>query len=304
MTVRLQIFPSAAPSNTTSNIRSTLLLGAHISTAGGIPNAPPRAAEIEATAIQIFTKMPSRWAEKPIDPKEAVDFRRGCELFGIRFVCAHDSYLINLATADEVLRDRSYASFRSELERSRDLGLDAIVTHPGNATDGDKERGLIQNAKLIERALEEVAFGPMVLLETTAGAGQVLGSTFEELALIRETISPGVRDRVGVCVDTCHVFSAGYDLLERYDAVMEEFDRVVGLQHIRVFHMNDSQKPFASRKDRHAEIGEGSLGEGPFGRIMNDPRFAEIPKILETPKGDDHTAADRRNLGRLRALLT
>jgi deoxyribonuclease IV len=280
-----------------------LLLGAHVSTAGRIPNATVRAAEIEATAIQIFTKMPSRWAEKPVDPQEAVDFRRGCEEAGILFVCAHDSYLINLATADEVLRERSYASFKSEMERSRDLGLQAIVTHPGNATDGNKERGLIQNAELIQKALEEVEYGPMVLLETTAGAGQVLGSTFEELAAIRETISSSVRERVGICVDTCHVFSAGYDIRDQYDSVMEEFDRVIGLQHIRVFHMNDSQKPFASKKDRHAEIGEGSLGEEPFRRIMTDPRFADVPRILETPKGDDHTAADRRNLARLRGML-
>ena len=280
-----------------------MLLGAHVSTAGGMRNAPVRAAEIEATAIQIFTKMPSRWAEKPIDPEDAVAYRTGCEDVGVVFACAHDSYLINLATADEILRDRSYASFKSELERSRDLGLDAVVTHPGNATDGDRERGLAQNAALIQRALEEVTASPMVLLETTAGAGQVLGSTFEELAQIRNAIAPGVRDRVGVCLDTCHVFSAGYDLLGRYEEVMAEFDRVIGLEHLRLFHLNDSQKPFGSKKDRHAEIGEGSLGDAPFRRIMNDPRFAEVPKVLETPKGDDHAAADRRNLGRLRGYI-
>ena len=280
-----------------------MLLGAHVSTAGGIRNAPGRGAEIEATAIQIFTKMPSRWAEKPIDPAEAVEYRSGCEEAGIRYAVAHDSYLINLATADEVLRERSYASFRSELERSRDLGLDAVVTHPGNATDGDKARGIAQNSALIQRALEEVEAGPMVLLETTAGSGQVLGSTFEELARLRETIDETVRGRVGVCLDTCHVYSAGYDIRERYDEVIEEFDRIIGLEHLRLFHLNDSQRPFASRKDRHAEIGEGSLGDEPFRRIMTDPRFADVPKVLETPKGDDPTAADRRNLGRLRGFL-
>lgn len=281
----------------------TSLLGAHVSTSGGMRNAAVRAAEIDATAIQVFTKMPSRWAEKPIDPEDAVAYRRGCEEAGVHFACAHDSYLINLATADEILRERSYASFRSELERSRDLGLDAVVTHPGNATDGDRERGLKQNAQLIQRALEEVTATPMVLLETTAGSGQVLGATFEELARIREMIGKGVRHLVGVCFDTCHVYSAGYDLREKYDEVMEEFDRIIGLEHLRVFHLNDSQKPFASRKDRHAEIGEGSLGEEPFRRIMNDLRFANVPKVLETPKGDDHAAADRRNLGRLRSLM-
>lgn len=280
-----------------------MLLGAHVSTAGGMRNAPVRAAEIEATAIQIFTKMPSRWAEKPIDPEDAVGYRTGCDEVGVVFACAHDSYLINLATADEVLRERSYASFRSELERSRDLGLDAVVTHPGNATDGDRERGLAQNAALIQRALEEVAEAPMVLLETTAGSGQVLGSNFGELAQLREAMSPDVRERVGVCLDTCHVFSAGYDLVGAYDEVFAEFDRIIGLEHLRLFHMNDSQKPFGSKKDRHAEIGEGSLGDEPFRRIMNDPRLAAVPKVLETPKGDDATAADRRNLARLRSYL-
>lgn len=280
-----------------------MLLGAHVSTAGGIRNAPGRGAEIEATAIQIFTKMPSRWAERTIDPDEALEFQRGCKEVGIRFACAHDSYLINLATADPVLRERSYDSFRAELERSRALGLDAIVTHPGNATDGEKERGILQNALLIERALEAVPNSPLVLLETTAGAGKVLGSRFEELAEIRNAISPEHRERVGICFDTCHVFSAGYDVRECYDEVMEEFDAIIGLEHLRLFHLNDSQQPFASRKDRHADIGEGSLGEEPFRRIMNDPRFREVPKVLETPKGDDATLADRRNLQRLRDLM-
>jgi deoxyribonuclease IV len=280
-----------------------MLLGAHVSTAGGVRNAPGRGEEIGATAIQIFTKMPSRWAEKPIDPDEALEYRTGCERVGIRFGCSHDSYLINLATADEVLRERSYASFRSELERSRDLGLDAVVTHPGNATDGDLDRGLAQNAALIQRALEETGVGPMVLLETTAGSGQVLGSRFEELARIREAVDPSLRDRVGICFDTCHVFSAGYDLRDAYDEVMAEFDRTIGLEHLRLFHLNDSQRPFGSRKDRHAEIGEGSLGDGPFRRIMTDPRFVDVPRVLETPKGDDPAVADRRNLGRLRSFL-
>lgn len=280
-----------------------MLLGAHISTAGGFDRVAGRVGEIEATAIQIFTKMPSRWAERAIDPAEAAEYREGCTAVGVRFACAHDSYLINLATADEVLRDRSYASFRSELERSRDLGLDAVVTHPGNATDGDMDRGLAQNAALIQRAMEEVEGAPRVLLETTAGSGQVIGSRFEELARIRAAIAPSLRDRVGICFDTCHVFSAGYDLRDDFDGVMNEFDRTIGLEHLSVFHMNDSQRPFASRKDRHAEIGEGTLGSEPFRRIMTDARFAALPKILETPKGDDPSVADRRNLARLRSFL-
>jgi deoxyribonuclease IV len=279
-----------------------VLLGAHVSTAGGMANAPPRAAEIEATAIQVFTKQPNRWAEPSIRDDDRDGFREGRDRHGIRFACAHDSYLINLASPDGTLRDRSYASFVAELTRARDLGLDAVVTHPGNATDDDFERGLAQNAALVERAIAEVADAPAVLLETTAGSGRVLGSRFEELADMIDRISPAARPRVGICFDTCHVFAAGYDLRDDYDGVIAEFDRVIGLDHLRVFHLNDSQQPKASRKDRHADIGEGTLGDGPFGRIMRDPRFASVPKILETPKGDDATAADRRNLARLRAL--
>jgi deoxyribonuclease-4 len=281
-----------------------VLLGAHVSTAGGMRNAPVRAAEIDASAIQLFTKQPNRWAEPTLHPDDVAACRAGIDSVGVGFACAHDSYLINLATPDPVLRDRSLASFVAELERARDLGLDAVVTHPGNATDGDHARGLAQNAAMIERALAQVDASTLVLLETTAGAGNVLGATFRQLAEIMERISPALRDRVGVCLDTCHAFSAGYDLREAYDEVFDEFHRVIGLQHLRLFHLNDSQKPFASRKDRHAEIGEGTLGEEPFRRIMRDPRFAAIPKVLETPKGDDAVIADRRNLGRLRSMMT
>ncbi|HET7275951.1 MAG TPA: deoxyribonuclease IV [Longimicrobiaceae bacterium] len=279
------------------------MLGAHVSTAGGVQNAPARGEEIGATAIQIFTKQPNRWAERPIDPAAATAFRDGVTALGIGFTCAHDSYLINLATADDVLRDRSYASFVGELTRSRDLGLTGVVTHPGNATDGDKARGLAQNAALIERALEEVPGEVVVLLETTAGAGSVLGSQFEELAEMRERTSPALRHRVAVCLDTCHVYSAGYDVKDDFDDVIARFDGTIGLEHLKLFHLNDSQKPFASRKDRHAAIGEGSLGDEPFRRIMTDPRFAAIPKVLETPKGDDPVAADRANLARLTSFL-
>ncbi len=280
-----------------------MLLGAHVSTAGGVANAPARGLEIGASAIQIFTKQPNRWAEKPVGEEEARLFRAGIATAGIGFTCAHDSYLINLATPDPTLLERSYRSFVSEMQRSRDLGLTAVVTHPGNATDGDVERGLAQNALAIERALAEVPGPTMVLLETTAGAGKVLGATFEELASIRERIAEPHRDRVGICFDTCHVFSAGYDILGDFDGVMDRFDTAIGLRHLRLFHLNDSQRPFASRKDRHAAIGEGSLGDDPFRQIMTDPRLIDVPKVLETPKGDDAVAEDRRNLARLMSFM-
>jgi deoxyribonuclease-4 len=280
-----------------------VLLGAHVSTAGGVRNAPGRGAEIGATAIQVFTKQPNRWAEPVCGEEDVRGFTSGVREREIGFANSHDSYLINLATADPELRARSLDSFKAELRRSVELDLDAVVTHPGNATDGDPARGLAQNAALVEEALAEVPGRTMVLLETTAGSGRVLGATFEQLAEMIERISPEHRGRVGICLDTCHVYSAGYDLVGDYDGVMQRLADVVGLERLRLFHLNDSQNPFGSRKDRHAEIGEGSLGDEPFRRIMNDPRFADVPKVLETPKGDDPVAADLRNLGRLRSLL-
>jgi len=279
-----------------------VLLGAHVSTAGGARNAPGRGAEIGATAIQIFTKQPNRWAESLLDEAECRACSEGIREHGIGFANAHDSYLINLATADPELRAKSLASFRAELQRSVNLRLDAVVTHPGNATDGDRARGLAQNAALIEQALAEVPGRTMVLLETTAGAGSVLGSTFEELAEMIERISPAQRERVGICLDTCHVYSAGYDVRGDYDGVMRHLADVVGLDRLRLFHLNDSKNPFASRKDRHENIGEGSLGDEPFRRIMTDERFAAVPKVLETPKGDDLVTADRANLAKLRTF--
>ncbi|MET0396478.1 MAG: deoxyribonuclease IV [Longimicrobiaceae bacterium] len=280
-----------------------MLLGAHVSTAGGVRNAPLRAEEIGATAIQVFTKQPNRWAEPVCGEEDVRGFTGGVRERGIGFTNSHDSYLINLATADPALRDRSLASFKAELRRSAELELDAVVTHPGNATDGDRFRGLAQNAALIEEALAEVPGRTLVLLETTAGAGTALGATFEELAEMIERVSPEHRARLGVCLDTCHVYSAGYDLVGDYEGVVANLADSVGLERLKLFHLNDSQCPFGSRRDRHAEIGEGSLGDAPFRRIMTDERFAMVPKVLETPKGDDHTAADRRNLARLRSFL-
>lgn len=280
-----------------------MLLGAHVSTAGGVRNAPLRAEEIGATAIQVFTKQPNRWAEPVCGEEDVRGFTGGVRERGIGFANSHDSYLINLASADPALRDRSLASFKAELRRSVDLELDAVVTHPGNATDGDRLRGLAQNAALIEEALAEVPGRTLVLLETTAGAGTALGATFEELAEMIERVSPEHRARVGVCLDTCHVYSAGYDLVGDYEGVVANLADAVGLGRLKLFHLNDSQCPFGSRKDRHAEIGEGSLGDAPFRRIMTDERFALVPKVLETPKGDDHAVADRRNLARLRSFL-
>jgi deoxyribonuclease IV len=277
-------------------------LGAHVSTAGGVVRAPERAALIESAVLQLFTKQPSRWAEPTIDDTAAAAFRAECTGHGIAVLASHDSYLINLATPDPVLRERSEASFRGELERCRQLGIGLLVTHPGNATDGDVERGIARNAASIEAALQDSGGEVLVLLETTAGTGHSLGRSFEQLSAIIERIEPRVRRFVGVCLDSCHVWAAGYDLVGDYEGVIRNFDDALGLDRLRLFHLNDSVGGLGSRRDRHAAIGEGTLGDAPFRALMRDPRLAGVPKVLETPKGDDHTANDLRNLRRLRAF--
>ena len=250
--------------------------------------------------LQLFTKQAQRWAEPVISAEIAVAFREQRVLYNIRTAGAHDSYLINLATADRKLFDQSYHCFRGELERCTALGLDFVVTHPGNATDGDARSGLARNAEAIDRALTEVPGDVQVLLETTAGCGSALGATFQQLAEMIDRTAPANRHRIGVCLDTCHVWVAGYDLVGDYDGVFDEFAGTVGLDRLRLFHCNDSKGGFRSRLDRHAHIGDGTLGRGVFERLMRDDRFRSIPKLIETPKGDDALKADRRNLGRLR----
>ncbi len=220
----------------------------------------------------------------------------------IQVAGSHDSYLINLASPTRGLWGRSLHSFKEELRRSVALGLDFLVTHPGNATDGDLASGIERNAEGVGRALEDIDGATRVLLEITAGAGTSVGGSFESLASILEKIPAGLGDRVGICFDTCHAYSAGYDLVGDFDGVWARFDDVLGFERLGLFHLNDSQHPFGSHKDRHEHIGEGSLGDEPFRRIVSDPRFATVPKVLETPKGDDPLLFDRRNLARLRAF--
>lgn len=278
-------------------------LGAHVSAAGGVQHAPARAAAIESACLQLFTKQPSRWAEPTIGAETAEAFRAAREEHGIRVAGAHDSYLINLSSPDRALWGRSLSCFQGELRRCTFLGLDFLVTHPGNATDGDPDRGIRMNAEGVARAIEEVGDGPTrVLLELTAGSGTSVGGSFEKLAAIIAQIPEAARRRVGVCFDTCHGYSAGYDLVEDYDGVWDAFDEILGLDLLGLIHLNDSKHPFGSHKDRHEAIGEGTLGVEPFRRIMLDDRLAGIPKILETPKGDDPVVADLANLNLLRGF--
>lgn len=277
-------------------------LGAHVSAEGGVRHAPGRATAIESVVLQLFTKQPSRWAEPELADEEVDAFRAARREHGITFAGAHDSYLINLSSPDNRLRGMSRRSFQAELERCARLELDFLVTHPGNATDKDMRAGLERNAKGITRCLDEVEGPTRVLLELTAGSGTSVGGSFENLATILELIPDEHQHRMGICFDTCHAYSAGYDLVGDYDGVWTAFDRILGLDRLELIHMNDSKHPFDSRKDRHEEIGEGTLGEEPFRRIMNDDRLMRVPKVLETPKGDDPVAGDLRNLGRLRSF--
>jgi deoxyribonuclease IV len=275
------------------------LLGAHVSAAGGVPEAPLRAAAISATAIQLFTKMANRWAERECVDEECTSFRERLAATDVTATMAHDSYLINLASPDPVLRARSLASFVSELRRCQALGLHYLVSHPGNFMD-EREAGIARNADAISEALASTSGSTILCLETTAGSGTSLGATFEELAAIIERVDPAQRMRVGICLDSCHVYSAGYDLVNDYDGVIAQLEDTLGLERLRVMHLNDSKTPFASRRDRHELIAEGSLGEVPFRRIMTDERLARVPKVIETPKLDDATATDTRMLERLR----
>jgi deoxyribonuclease-4 len=275
------------------------LLGAHTSIAGGTPAAPPRAKAIAATAMQIFTKQANRWAERECEELECSDFRAAVADADLRALTAHDSYLINLASPDPTLRARSLESFVCELRRCESLGLDSLVSHPGNYMD-DRASGISRNADAITEALSRVPGRTRLLLESTAGSGTAIGSSFEELAELIARIPESFRARVGVCVDTAHVFAAGYDIAGSYDEVIDRFEQTLGLERLGMMHLNDSKAPLGSRRDRHELIGEGAIGEGAFRRIMTDERLARVPKVIETPKLDDAEVTDRRMLERLR----
>jgi deoxyribonuclease-4 len=287
-------------------------LGAHLSIAGGLPRAVDRAEASGCQALQIFTKSAGQWRARELPPEEIALFRRRVRQTRIRPVVAHNSYLINVAAADPVLRRRSIDALVDELDRAQALGLDGLVMHPGSYTSGSEEAGL----QMIGEALAEIlASRPngttRLLLEHTAGQGTNLGHRFEHLAVIIERL--GGSPRVGVCLDTCHLLSAGYDICsaEGYAETFRLFGTIVGFSRLKAFHLNDSKKPCGSRVDRHEHIGKGCLGLEPFRRILNDPRFARLPMLLETPKLEtpqsrrtsDVDPLDRMNLDLLRGLL-
>jgi deoxyribonuclease IV len=289
-------------------------IGAHLSIAGGLYKAVEAAVALSMDTVQIFTHSPQSWSvtgtegdwlAKTLSAGEISDFRTALKSSGLAQPVAHDSYLINLASHDDRLWEKSIAAFTGELLRAEALGLLGVVMHPGAATNGDVEAGLDRVAQALDRIHRATAgVATLTLLETTAGQGSCLGHRFEHLGeILKRVATPG---RVGVCVDTCHIFAAGYAIgsATEFQATLAEFDEVVGLDQIRAFHLNDSLKPFGSRVDRHAAIGRGCLGLEPFRLLLNEPRFARVPMFLETPKGDENgEELDAINLRTLRGLI-
>jgi deoxyribonuclease-4 len=281
------------------------LFGAHMSIAGGHHLAIEAALQYRCDVLQLFTKSSNQWKAKDLSDEEASVFRNKYRESGLRLAIAHDSYLINLASPDKLLYRKSVEAFVVEYQRSEQLGLQYLVTHPGSHIDSGEEAGLIR----VAHALDEVhrrcpGSNVQVLLETTAGQGSNLGHRFEHLAKILSLVEEP--DRIGMCLDTCHVFAAGYSLApeREYRKTMREFDRIIGLKRLHAFHLNDSQKPQGSRVDRHAHIGKGCLGLEPFRLLVNDRRFRRHPMILETPKeGPDGRDMDPINLRILRGLM-
>ena len=249
--------------------------------------------------MQMFSKMANRWAERMCEDEECRAFTAALRPTEVRATAAHDSYLINLASPDPVLRARSLESFEAELRRCEALGMQYLVSHPGNFMD-DRASGIARNAEAIGIALERVPGRVMLLMEMTAGSGTAIGATFEEMAALLDAVPAPHRDRVAVCVDTAHIFAAGYDLVKDYQGVWSRFGDTLGMHRLRLMHLNDSKTPLGSRRDRHELIAEGAIGELAFRRLMTDERLATVPKVIETPKLDDAETTDRRMLDRLR----
>jgi deoxyribonuclease-4 len=281
-----------------------LRLGAHESIAGGLHKAFDRARSVGCETVQIFVKPNRSWAVKPLSEEDVARFEAWAGETGISPVVGHTSYLLNLGTHDEALWAKSRDMLIIELERCEALEVPWLVLHPGSHVGAGEEAGLAQ----VAQALGEVhaatpGFRARILLETTAGQGTSLGCRFEHLAWLMEHTLEG--ERLGVCLDTCHVFAAGYELRTTagYAATMEAFDRIIGLKRLHAIHLNDSKGNLGSRKDRHEHIGKGNIGLEGFRHVMNDSRLAGLPALLETPKGDD-LHEDRENLAVLRSLIT
>jgi len=281
----------------------TLDFGTHASAAGGVDKALQRAVDVSATSCQIFSKNERQWRAKPLDPAVVERFHEERERTGITQMISHASYLINLASPKDDLIEKSVGGFSDELERAHTLGLQGVVLHPGAHTGSGVDTGIAKIAQSLNRIHDDLPhITSLTLLETTAGQGTALGRSFEEIAAIIDQVE--AKDRVGVCLDTCHIFAAGYDIRtsDGYQEVMNAFDRIIGIDKLRAIHLNDSKMPFASNKDRHEHIGKGEIGVEGFRALVNDTRLSGIPGVLETEKDADGDY-DRKNLALLRSLV-
>lgn len=279
-----------------------MLLGAHVSISGGVFNAPYNGKEATCDVVQIFTKSSNQWKAKELTDDDREKFAAAQKDTGVTVVCAHDSYLVNLASPDAELHRKSYDSFFDEMHRCDFLGIPNLVMHPGSHVGSGEEAGLHKITDSFNRMLDADPDGKVTIcLETTAGQGTNLGYSFEQLAQMIDLV--GNKARMGICLDTCHIFAAGYPISTEaeYKSTIKQFDEVVGLERLRVIHFNDSKREFGSKIDRHEDIGKGQIGTGPFGFFLNDKRLAKIPKILETPK--ESAAEDIANLKVLRSLI-
>jgi len=278
-------------------------LGAHMSIAGGLPQAIARARAVDAEALQVFVKSSNQWAARPFAPGEAEAYREASREAGLdRHTLAHASYLINLASPDDTLWEKSVAAFGVELDRCDALDIPWLVVHPGAHVGSGLENGIARVAKAIDRALSKSKRRAGVLLETTAGQGSTLGARFEELGEILRLAKHA--DRIGICFDTCHALAAGYEFrsASTYAETMAALDRAVGLDRLHGFHLNDSKGDLGCRRDRHEHIGKGKVGLEAFRLLLSDRRFRDVPMVLETEKGDD-LAEDRINLQVLRSVI-
>lgn len=279
-------------------------LGAHMLISGGIYKSIEKGNEIGCESIQIFTKSNRQWVAKPLKQKEIDSFIETKENYkdSIFPVFAHNSYLINLGSPEKETLEKSFNAMLIELERAETLQLPYIVMHPGSHLEASLEEGINNIADGINRLHEKTeGYKVMICLETVAGQGTNIGRTFEEIADIIKLITDN--SRIGVCFDTCHAFAAGYDIRNEqdYNKAFDEFDSTIGLNKLKLFHINDSQGDLDCRKDRHEHIGKGKIGKAGFKLLLNDPRFKDFPGVLETPKGKD-LAEDIDNLKVLRSL--
>ncbi len=276
------------------------LLGAHMPTSKGYGNAVREGKRIGCDAVQIFTSSPQQWRAKEITDAMVEDLRAAREETGIRQIVSHDSYLINLCSVDEEHAAKSFQGLKGEIERCARLEIPWVVSHMGSSKNQTEAEALPKLAQAALELLRETPDSVTLLMETTAGQGSALNAKFEQLAEILERC--GNPDRLAVCLDTCHVFVAGYDLRDEvsYEATFARFDALIGLEKLKVIHCNDSKKPLGSRVDRHAHIGEGEIGPNAFERLVNDPRFENVPILLETPEAPE---GHERNLQTLRSYL-